>query len=145
MLMDLMLDFKTEYAIFIVRVIVAILFIGQGYDKLFRIGLYQSGNAAADALHVLPFPPFAVKLITAATAIIEFFVGIMLLFGILIVPSCYVLITGLLPITIAMSMKEPLWNMQHVWTRLVMLVLLLVLPVSVHTISLDHFFGWYGA
>lgn len=135
-----LIEFKVEFAALIVRVILAILLIAQGYDKLFRIGVERAGNVSAEALHSLHLAKGFIKVVVLMTALIEFFGGLLLLVGFMTIPTCYVIAAGLLPVTIAMSIKEPLWNMQHVCTRLVMIVFLLCLPDHVHVVSLDYLF-----
>lgn len=142
--MEILREFKTEYAVLIVRVIAGILFAAQGYDKLFRLGLRKTNQVAVEELYPIHFPVWLVKLITSVTALLEFSCGVLLVLGIFILPSCYILTACLLPITMAMSLREPMWNMQLVWTRLVMLIFLLLMPLSVHKLSLDYLFGFYA-
>lgn len=142
--MEILQEFKSEYAVLVVRVIAGILFLAQGYDKVFNIGLKPTGEAAVEALRPLLMPALLVRLVSSLTAILELSCGILLIVGFGILPACYILAACLFPVTIAMSLREPMWNMQHVWTRLVMIVFLLVVPVSVHTISIDHLLGFYA-
>lgn len=143
--MDFFQEFKSEYAVLIIRLIAGILFLFQGYDKIFRLRLSKTGEAATYALSSLHLPGSLVKFIAVVTAIVEFSGGIMLISGFLILPACYMLMAGLLPITIAMAIREPVWNMETVWPRLVLLTFLMLAPEQVHTLSLDYVLKTYGS
>lgn len=136
--MDFFNEFKSEYAVFIVRLIAGVLFFTQGFDKVVRLGLSQTGEAAVYALRNTKLSPFLIKLVTGITALLEFTGGFLLILGFLTVPACYMLAACLVPVTIAMSLREPMWNLQFVWTRLLLIIFLLIVPESVHTISVDH-------
>lgn len=143
--MEIFQDYKSEYALLIVRLVAGILFFAQGYDKVFRIHLRESGEASAQALRDLPFSAGFIKTIIVVTALTELICGAMLIVGLWILPCSYILAACLLPVTIAMSMKEPMWNVQQVMTRLALLVFLLVVPTESHLISVDHLLTTYGS
>lgn len=139
--MEVFIEYKAEFAVFIVRLIAGILFFVQGYDKVFRLKLKQTEDAAIYALSDLRIPVSMIRLITVTTSILELTGGLMLIIGLFIIPSCYVLALCLLPITIAMSLREPMWNMRLIWGRLVLIIFLLLMPDSLHVISVDHLIG----
>jgi putative oxidoreductase len=142
--MEFLLHYKSEYAVLIVRIVAGVLFLWQGYDKLFRIGLKETAHASHQALHALRLPQGIVTAIVSVTALIEFICGALLIVGFLIIPSSYLLLACILPVTLAMSMREPMWNVQLVWSRLVLLTFLLLMPVRVHVFSIDQLLHIYA-
>jgi putative oxidoreductase len=142
--MEFLLHYKSEYAVLIVRIVAGVLFLWQGYDKLFRIGLKETAHASHQALHALRLPQGIVTAIVSVTALIEFIGGALLIVGFLIIPSSYLLLACILPVTLAMSMREPMWNVQLVWSRLVLLTFLLLMPVRVHVFSIDQLLHIYA-
>lgn len=143
-MIELLVQHKMEYAVLIVRIIAGILFFSQGYDKIFRIRLNRAGDASVDALRPLGIPNGLIRMLLVVTAILEFSGGILLIAGYMIVPALYVLAACILPVTIAMSWREPLWNLQQVWTRLVLLIFLLMVPAKAFTVSIDFLLGTYA-
>lgn len=136
--MEVFNEYKAEFAVFIVRLIAGILFFGQGYDKVFRLKLRQTEDAAIYALRDLRIPVSMIKFVTAATSVFELIGGFLLVFGLFIVPSCYILALCILPITVAMTLREPMWNVRLIWGRLVMIIFLLLMPDTIHVFSVDH-------
>lgn len=143
-MIELLVQHKMEYVVLIVRIIAGILFFSQGYDKIFRIHLNRAGDASVDALRPLGIPNGLVRILLVITSILEFSGGILLIVGYMIVPALYILAACILPITIAMSWKEPLWNLQQVWTRLVILIFLLMVPVKAFILSIDYLLSVYA-
>ena len=142
--MNFLSEYTLEYAAFVVRLIAGILYLMQGYDKVFRIGLKETMHTAAEALRPSRLPSGMVRLMTAIISLTELTGGFMLVIGFAIVPSCYILLGCLVPVTLAMTMREPLWTAQTIWARLVLLLFLLLIPVTAHIISIDYLLNLYA-
>ena len=142
--MHFFLDYKSDIAVLLARVVLGILFFLQGYDKLFGLGLKKTEEGVEEALHDTKLPTSLVKLITVFSTLVELIGGLMLILGLLIYPALTFLGIDLLVVVFAMSLREPLWDMRFVWPRLVLILLLLLLPSACDRLSLDHFFQFYG-
>jgi len=134
-----MLEYKLQFAEFITRLFVGILFFTQGYDKVFNIKI--SGvvdNFLADAEHLHIHKPM-VKLFTYLTSFIELIGGFFLIIGLYINYTLVILGFDLVLVCFAFSMVCPMWDMQYVFPRLLLVIILLFLPSEYNTFGLDHF------
>jgi len=132
-------EYKLQTAELLVRLFAGVLFLFQGYDKLFKIkpsGVIDSFMADASERHI---PKSAVSLITYYTSLTEFIGGLLLIFGLLTNYVLFALGLDLFLVVIAFSFLEPMWDMKHVFPRLVLVVALLLMPEHYHFFSLDHF------
>ncbi|PBQ33719.1 hypothetical protein CNR22_18675 [Sphingobacteriaceae bacterium] len=122
----------------LIRLFIGILFLFQGYDKLFRIkisGVIQAFSAEAQSKRI---PSSLLGAMAYYTSFAEFFGGLFLLCGFLTNYTLYALGLDLLLVTVGFSYLEPMWNMKHVFPRLVLVTVLLLLPESYRSFSLDH-------
>ncbi len=112
---------------FFARCFVAILFIFQGYDKLFIvkiknvIGIFQTEATKKE------IPKYLIVFISYFTSITEFFGGLLLLMGLFHQIVSVILAVNLLVVTIAFSVLKPVWDLQHVFPRFVILLLVILL------------------
>ena len=74
------------------------------------------------------------------TSYAEFICGILLVLGLFKSFALYLLGLDLLMVCFAFSVMKPMWDMQFVFPRVVLLVLLLIIPAGWDVLSLDHFF-----
>ncbi len=126
-------------AVFILRVFLGILFIAQGYDKVFKItikGVYETFEVP---MRPKKIPHFLLKLSAYLTSYIELIGGICLILGLFKFFVLYMLGFDLILVSIAMSMLNPMWDMQYVFPRMVILIVLLIIPPSWDLISIDNF------
>jgi hypothetical protein len=63
----------------------------------------------------------------------------MLIFGLLKYYALYALGADLLVVALGMSLLNPMWDMQYVFPRLLLILFLLVFPSSLDILALDHF------
>ncbi len=123
----------------LVRVFAGILFLYQGYDKLFRIkmpGVINVFTADADRYHI---PRPILNLVVYYTSTAEFVGGILLVAGLFTNYALYALGLDLLLVCVAFSYMTPIWDMKHVFPRLFMVVTLLLLPEEFRYFCLDRF------
>lgn len=141
--MDILLQYKTDIALLIMRFVLGILFFMQGYDKVFGLGLKRTEAGIEEALQGKHLPAPLVKIVTIISSFIELAGGVMLVAGFLIYPALIFLGIDLLIVVFAMSLREPLWDMRYVWPRLILILALLLLPMAYDRLSLDHLFHFY--
>lgn len=120
-------DLNFSIAEVFVRCFLGILFIFQGYDKLFVVKIKNVINAfhnEADRKHI---PQFLLTFTSYFTSITEFIGGLLLITGLFhqFVPA--VLGINLLIVAFAFSFLRPMWDMQHVFPRVILLTLTLLL------------------
>ena len=123
----------------ILRVFLGILFVAQGYDKVFKIkikGVYETFEVPMRPKNI---PHFLLKLSAFFTSYAELIGGLCLIVGIFKFYILYLLGFDLLLVSIAMAMLNPMWDMQFVFPRLVILIALLLIPPAWDIISLDYF------
>ena len=130
---------SSHIAELLIRIFAAVLFIFQGYDKLFRIkmpAVIAAFVADTDRFHV---PRPLVKLIAYYTSLVEFFAGLFLLAGFFTTYALYALGLDLIIVSIAFSYMNPMWDMKFVFPRFILVITLLFIPEHYRFFSLDHF------
>lgn len=127
-----------QIAEFILRAFCGVIFLYQGYDKLFKVkisGVTEAFQVNAEKNNI---PQFVLKLSAIYTSVVEFFGGLLLILGLFKTYALAFLGLDLLLVGIAFSMLEPVWDMRHVFPRLIMVVSLLMMPQEWELISIDH-------
>lgn len=129
-----------NFAVFICRVILGVLFFAQGIDKVFNIKIRGVADAYRYPETNTHIPSPVIYLISAYTSIIEMVAGLFLIPGLGTPFALFLLGIDMVLVCIGMSWKQPLWDMKHVWPRLVMLVFLLAMEGH-DKFSIDSFIG----
>ena len=133
-------DYKLQVAEFIVRTLAGILFLFQGYDKLFKIkmaGVIEIFTADAEKNHI---PHSMLSIVAYVTSILEFFGAIFLLFGFYTTFALYALGFDLLLVSLAFSFMKPMWDMKFMLPRFTLVIFLLCMPDEYRIFSLDYLF-----
>ena len=73
------------------------------------------------------------------TSVVEFFGGILLIFGLFKPIVLALLGIDLIMVAMAFSIIEPMWDMKHVFPRLVLLSALMIIPHNWELYSIDYF------
>lgn len=131
-------DYKLQVAELLVRALAGILFLFQGYDKLFRIkmpGVIETFTADVERSHI---PHALLSLVAYFTSIVEFAAGIMLLLGFCTTFALYALGLDLLLVSLAFTFMKPMWDMKHVFPRFALIIVLLLMPDGYEVFSLDY-------
>ncbi|MEI6815910.1 MAG: DoxX family membrane protein [Bacteroidota bacterium] len=133
------MNYYNEIAVaFILRVFLGSLFLLQGYDKVFKIkikGVYETFELPMRSKNM---PNFILMLAAIFTSYTELLGGLFLILGLFKSFALYFLGIDLLLVAIAFGMLNPMWDMQFVFPRLVILVTLLLIPVEWDIISIDY-------
>ena len=134
-----MLTYKLEIAECLIRMFTGILFFFQGYDKVFKVKI--SGvvdNFLEDAEHLHIHKPL-VTIVTYFTSFIELVGGSLLIVGLFTNYALLALGFDLVLVCFAFSIIRPMWDMQYVFPRLLLIGFLLFLPNEYTKIALDYF------
>jgi putative oxidoreductase len=137
----MMSDHKMYIAELLVRTFAGILFLFQGYDKLFRIKMHdviEVFKTDAESYHV---PRPLLNLLAYYTSIAEFFGGILLLSGLFINYALYAIGLDIILVCAAFTYMTPMWNMKYVFPRFILVITLLMVPTEWHYYSLDRILG----
>jgi uncharacterized membrane protein YphA (DoxX/SURF4 family) len=120
-----------------IRVITGILFFFQGYDKLFKIKMDEVVNTFMQDAERRHIPRSMVVFISYLTSTIELIGGFLLIIGLFTNYAAAALCLDLMMISLAFSLMQPIWDLRHVFPRLILLFLLLALPQNCNFFSLD--------
>jgi putative oxidoreductase len=123
---------------FVLRVTLGVLFFFQGYDKVFKVKVTGVTNVFRQELGSIQLPSFILSAAAIFTSYAEFICGGLLIIGLFKTYALWVLGIDLILVTAAFSLIKPMWDMNLVFPRLIILAILLYLPVEWDTISLDH-------
>jgi uncharacterized membrane protein YphA (DoxX/SURF4 family) len=130
-------QYNLSFAFAIARVILGILFLLQGYDKIFKVKI-KNVVEAYELPQAYPFSNSMVWAGTIFTSFAELIGGLLLIAGFLTNYTLYLLGIDLILVVLAMSAMNPLWDMKFVFPRLTLLIFLLIAPMSWNMLSIDH-------
>ena len=128
-------------AVFTVRIIAGILFFIQGYDKVFRIGMTEMKQTVKSALSHSRLPDGLLSFIVPFNSWIELICGFLLIIGFFKYYAIYFLCLNLVIVVLGFSMEKPMWENNHVFIRLILLIMLLITPVEWDRFSIDYLFA----
>jgi len=126
-------------ALFIIRVFTAVLFLFQGYDKIFKMRMDNLIETIKPAYLNIGIPMPLIRLFAYFTSYIELIAGFLLIIGLLKFAALYALGFDLLIASLGMSILNPMWDMKHVFPRLVLVIFLILYPSASDLFALDHF------
>jgi putative oxidoreductase len=128
----------THAAYLIARLFLGILFFVQGYDKVFRVKVQTVYTTMLPSFNRLNMNSTLVKIMAYITSYIELVGGFLLILGLFTKAALVLLGVDLLIVAIGLGMLAPMWDMQHAFPRLILLLILLVLPDYWNIFSLDE-------
>jgi putative oxidoreductase len=126
-------------ALLTLRVFIGVVFFFQGYDKVFRIKVKNVISTYHSTLENHNLPPALITLAAFFTSYAELAGGLLLALGLFKLPVIYLLTFDIFVASVAFSIMQPMWNMQHVFPRLAILIALLLLPQDWDIFTLDAY------
>jgi uncharacterized membrane protein YphA (DoxX/SURF4 family) len=123
--------------VLLVRVLLGVLFLMQGYDKIFRLGINTTAEAASNPVTYRLFGKGIYKAGIAVSSWMELVAGALLIIGFQHDAALMLLAIDMLGAGIVFSMIKPMWDMQFYFPRLAMLVFLAIIPPGWDIWSLD--------
>jgi uncharacterized membrane protein YphA (DoxX/SURF4 family) len=136
--MLLSIHIREMNAVLLVRVFLGLLFLCQGYDKVFRVKVKNVIENIHTPMAQHGVPEIFSVIGAYFTSYIELICGATLILGFCTYWSLYLLGFDLLFVAFAFSIVEPMWDMKHIFPRLILLVILLILPSQWDVISVDY-------
>ncbi len=125
-------------AALIARVFLGGLFFLQGFDKVIRLGVKQVVQTVYEPLASKGIPRFIISTGAYFTSYIELICGALLIIGFVKYYCLCLLGFDLVFAAFAFGIIEPVWDMKHIFPRLVLLLFLLIIPSQWDVISIDH-------
>lgn len=131
---------ETKYYILelMVRMMLSFIFIFQGYDKIFKVGVSAIHEYFSENFEKMNLNASLGRALVNGSSWIEFLGGFMLLIGIFRIYVLFTLLFELVLISVFFSWMKPMWDMKHVWPRMVLLVFLIIIPGSWACFTLDY-------
>lgn len=126
------------FAVLLVRVFLGFLFFFQGYDKIFNYKISGVIELFKKPLSEKGVPGFIQIFGAWFTSYVEFIGGLLLIFGIAKYYILYLLGLDLILASVAFGIIKPMWDLQFVFPRLVLLIFLLIVPADWDLLSFDQ-------
>ncbi len=130
---------KYQFLELIIRLFCGIIFMFQGYDKLFVVKIKGVVELFQRDARQKRIPLFLQYGMSYYTSIMEFFGGILLIMGLFKNLVLVLLGFDVILVAVAFSVLEPVWDMRHVFPRLLIISVLLVMPEEWARFTLDFF------
>lgn len=137
-------DFHFAFVVLTVRIIAGILFFFQGYDKVFNVGMEELRQTMKASFESKKIPDALIAVIAPLTSWIELLCGFLLIVGFFKYYAIYLLCLNLIIVVFGFSLSKPMWENNHVFIRLALLIFLLVIPIGWDRFSLDYLFVLSG-
>jgi uncharacterized membrane protein YphA (DoxX/SURF4 family) len=118
-----------------------LIFLMQGYGKVFTWGVegvYQNAFAGFEKPWI---PVFLLKFTAYFTSYAELLGGLLLVLGLFRQWACLALALVLLVVTYGHGLESPIWDLQHVFPRAVLLAALFFVPKDWDRFHLDGVVG----
>jgi len=134
---------QNKYEIFslVIRIFTGLLFLFQGYDKLFKVGLKACVETFYDDSNKLKIPNPILWLVVIYTTFAEFFGGLFLIFGFLYSFTLLALGIDLIFVAFAFGMIQPMWDTKHAFPRFLLIILNMFVLIQFDKYSLDKLFN----
>lgn len=130
-------------AVFLTRELLAILFIFQGYDKLFKIGIRQVTNIIAPSYSKIGIGYSFLFTSMWLSSFVELIGGMLLMIGLLKFFTFVLLGINLLLVTVGLSLINPVGEMKLIFPRFILLLAVLLIPAESDTLSLSFLIHYF--
>jgi uncharacterized membrane protein YphA (DoxX/SURF4 family) len=122
------------------RCLLGVIFLMQGYGKIFTIGISKLYSMFFSVYETM-LPKWLLFCTVYCTSYIELLGGSLLIIGLLRKQMLYLLAINLLIVSFGHGLLEPIWDLQHVFPRALLLAALLLLPQDWDRWNADVFIG----
>lgn len=136
--MEILTQYHQLAAITLARIFLGLLFLFQGYDAVFNIGIKKATDTYHANFKLKGIPRFITSLTAWYTAYTELICGFFLVLGLFEYVSLYLLGINLIIAAIGFGMNAPLWDTRNVYPRLLLILILLMTQIHWHQWSLDY-------
>ena len=116
--------------LFFIRVLTGIIFIMQGYGKVFTIGVTKVYELFFKIYETTVLPKWLVLSTAYYTSYVELICGFLLIMGLFRNYALYFLAVDLLIVSFGHGLMEPIGDLSHVLPRAILLASLFLLPAQ---------------
>lgn len=120
------------------RVLLGIIFLMQGYGKIFTYGVPTIYHKFFDDFEKTFLPKWLLWATAYYTSYVELICGFSLVIGLFRKFALYLLAIDLLVVSFGHGLLEPIWDLQHVIPRAILLIALLLIPSQWDKWNLDE-------
>ena len=135
--MDAKTSMNKYIATLILRVLLGLIFLMQGYGKVFTFGVSNIYSNILTDYQSTFLPKWLLCITAYYTSYIELIFGLLLVLGIFNNISLYLLGSVLIVVSFGHGLIEPIWDLHHLFFRTAMLITLLILPSAWNKYSFD--------
>ena len=114
--------------IFFIRLLLGIIFLMQGYGKIFTIGVQRVYEMFFKDFENTFLPKWLILFTAYYTSYVEMIGGFLLIIGLFRKYAMYLLAVDLLIVSFGHGLMEPIWDLSHVIPRAILLAALFLLP-----------------
>ncbi len=136
------MEFINQYqyvaAALIARLFLGCLFFFQGYDAVFNIKVKNVISTFETDFTKKGVPRFLIVAASWFTSWSELIGGLLLIVGLFQYVSLYILGLNLIIAAMGFGIITPVWDTRYAFPRLALILLLLLIPNSWNTFSIDH-------
>jgi putative oxidoreductase len=122
-----------------IRVLLGVIFFMQGFGKIFTIGVGKLYSMFFVGFEHTFLPRWLIWATAYYTTYVEFIGGFLLITGLFKKWALYLLAADLLVVSFGHGLEQPIWDLQHVIPRAVLLSALLLLPQEWDLYKTDYF------
>lgn len=137
--MEIFNQYHEAIAVLLARVFLGLLLFFQGYDAVFKVKVNKIIATYQSTFAQHGIPEILTRCGVWFTSYSELFCGLLLVFGLFQYLSLYIIVINLLLASIAFGINTAMWDTTHVFTRLVLVIFLLLIPQAWSLFSLDYF------
>jgi uncharacterized membrane protein YphA (DoxX/SURF4 family) len=119
--------FRTP-GMFFIRALLGIIFLMQGYGKVFTMGVYNVYESFFKVFENTFLPRWLIVSTAYYTSYAELLGGFLLVTGLFRIYAMYFLALDLLIVSFGHGLIEPIWDLSHVIPRAILLSALFLLP-----------------
>jgi putative oxidoreductase len=116
------------FAIFFLRALLGIIFLMQGFGKVFTWGVTNVYASAFQSMEATFLPKWLLWATAYLTSYVELIGGFLLIIGLFRKEALYALAAVLLIVSYGHGLEQAIWDLSHVFPRAIFLASLLLLP-----------------
>ncbi|HZY36907.1 MAG TPA: DoxX family membrane protein [Mucilaginibacter sp.] len=128
-------------AVFFTRALLGIIFLMQGYGKTFTYTVAKVYNMFFKDFEKTFLPKWIIWGTAYYTSYVELICGFLLIIGLFRKYALYLLAADLLIVSFGHGLIQPIWDLQHVIPRAILLITILIAPAQWDRWNVDQFWS----
>jgi len=128
-------------AVFFTRALLGIIFLMQGYGKIFTYTVPKVYDMFFKDFEKTFLPKWLIWGTAYYTSYVELICGFLLITGLFRKYALYLLAIDLLIVSFGHGLMEPIWDLQHVIPRAILLIIILIVPAEWDRWNVDRFWS----